>query len=97
MRKGEKKRTRLSLEKKILLGFVVTAAVSWASFRYLRLIPALIVWKGLHLRYNEIGLEYKHIGGVLLKDALITAVAMILFIIILIPVLISMRLTRQKV
>lgn len=43
MKKGEKKRPRLSLEKKFLLGFVITAAVSWAAFRYLRLIPALIV------------------------------------------------------
>lgn len=43
MKKGEKKRPRLSLEKKFLLGFVITAAVSWASFRYLRLIPALVV------------------------------------------------------
>lgn len=43
MKKGEKKRPRLSLEKKILLGFAITAAVSWAAFRYLRLIPALAV------------------------------------------------------
>ncbi len=41
MKKTEKKRPRLSLEKKFLLGFVITAAVSWAAFRYLRLIPAL--------------------------------------------------------
>ena len=43
MKRAEKKRLRLSLEKKILLGFAVTAAVSWAAFRYLRLIPALAV------------------------------------------------------
>lgn len=53
MKKSEKKRVSLSLEKKFLLGFAVTAAVSWAAFRYLRLIPALaallvmavIVWQ----------------------------------------------------
>lgn len=44
------------------------------------MIPALIVWKGLHLRYNEIGLEYKHIGGVLLKDTAITVIGVILMI-----------------
>ena len=43
MKKTEKRRQRLSLEKKFLLGFVATAAVSWAAFRYLRLIPALAV------------------------------------------------------
>ncbi len=32
-----------SLEKKILAGFVITAALSWASFRYLHLLPALAV------------------------------------------------------
>lgn len=43
MKQNEKKRPRLSLTKKFLLGFVVTAAVSWAAFRYLRLLPALAV------------------------------------------------------
>ena len=43
MKKREKKRVKLSLEKKFMLGFAATAAVSWAAFRYLRLIPALAV------------------------------------------------------
>lgn len=43
MEKCRKKFLPMSLTKKILLGFVVTAAISWASFRYLRLIPALAV------------------------------------------------------
>lgn len=41
MKKTER-RLRLSLGKKFLLGFAATAAVSWAAFRYLKLIPALI-------------------------------------------------------
>ena len=43
MKKRDKKRLRLSLEKKFMLGFAATAAVCWAAFRYLRLIPALAV------------------------------------------------------
>lgn len=42
MKKPLKKRIQLSLSKKILLGFFVTAAYSWAAFRYLRLVPALL-------------------------------------------------------
>ena len=49
MKKRDKKRLRLSLEKKFLLGFAVTAAVCWAAFRYLRLIPALAVLVALAL------------------------------------------------
>ena len=33
---------RMTLTKKFLLGFAVTAAVTWAAFRYLSLVPALI-------------------------------------------------------
>ena len=43
MKRKGKKQVRLSLEKKFLLGFAATAAVSWAAFRYLQLIPALAV------------------------------------------------------
>jgi len=35
-----------SLEKKLLLAYIIAAALSWASFRYLHLIPALIVLLG---------------------------------------------------
>ena len=43
MKTGKKKFIPTSLEKKLLLGFAVYAALSWAAFRYLRLIPALAV------------------------------------------------------
>jgi len=37
-----KRRIALSLSKKILIGFFITATYSWAAFRYLSLIPALL-------------------------------------------------------
>ena len=43
MKNAKRKFVPTSLEKKLLAGFAVTAALSWAAFRYLRLIPALAV------------------------------------------------------
>ncbi len=43
MKVNRRKFIPTSLEKKILAGFVITAALSWASFRYLHLLPALAV------------------------------------------------------
>ena len=43
MKNAKRKFVPTSLEKKLLAGFAVTAALSWAAFRYLHLIPALAV------------------------------------------------------
>ena len=43
MKSGKRKFIPTSLEKKLLGGFILAAALGWASFRYLRLIPALAV------------------------------------------------------
>ena len=43
MKANRRKFMPTSLEKKLLAGFIVTAALSWAAFRYLHLIPALAV------------------------------------------------------
>ena len=43
MKLNRRKFIPTSLEKKLLAAFVITAALSWASFRYLHLIPALAV------------------------------------------------------
>ena len=56
MKLNRRKFIPTSLEKKTLIGFVITAALSWASFRYLHLIPALavllvgliVVWRVMH-------------------------------------------------
>ena len=43
MKNGKRRFIPTALEKRLLSVFAVTAALSWASFRYLRLIPALAV------------------------------------------------------
>ena len=43
MKTGKRKFIPTSLEKKLLGGFIAAAALGWASFRYLRLVPALLV------------------------------------------------------
>ena len=43
MKSGKRKFIPTSLDKKLLGGFILAAALGWASFRYLRLIPALAV------------------------------------------------------
>ena len=44
--KKQRKFMPTSMEKKLLLAYIVAAALSWAAFRYLHLIPALIVLLG---------------------------------------------------
>ena len=58
MKNGNGKRRFIptSLEKRFMLIFILAAALSWAAFRYLPLIPALVVllvglivvWRVLH-------------------------------------------------
>ena len=56
MKNGKRRFIPTSLEKRFMLIFVLAAALSWAAFRYLPLIPALavllvgliVVWRVLH-------------------------------------------------
>ena len=56
MKTNKRKFMPTSLEKRVMAIFLLGAALSWAAFRYLRLIPALavllvgclVVWRLLH-------------------------------------------------